>query len=62
MKNNLARSKPIRTRDPERTKGQILEAALNEFVEERLADFGPYEDAMATDVLSVSQSSLVVFE
>lgn len=32
MKNTLARSKPIRTRDPERTKGQILEAALNEFV------------------------------
>ena len=32
MKSTPARSKPIRTRDPERTKGQILEAALNEFV------------------------------
>lgn len=31
MKNTLASSSPVRTRDPERTKGQILEAALNEF-------------------------------
>lgn len=31
MKNSLVNSSTVRTRDPERTKGQILEAALNEF-------------------------------
>lgn len=31
MKNSSAISAPVRTRDPERTKGQILEAALSEF-------------------------------
>ncbi|NIT55603.1 MAG: cryptochrome/photolyase family protein, partial [Aliifodinibius sp.] len=42
------------------TRRQALQL-LDEFIEERLADFGPYEDAMATDEPTLFHSTLSLY-
>jgi deoxyribodipyrimidine photolyase-related protein len=42
------------------TRKQALEM-LDEFIEQRLADFGPYEDAMATDEPTLFHSALSIY-